>query len=402
MSLGPKSLALAAWLILMMAANAPAQNLVINGSFEDGNICTEFQLPCGPEAWVTLPVKTKIVYYGTDDKKKTGNHHYGAILENINQPFTGRTYVQTMLCRPLTAGHRYRLSMRCLTNPAPFEQAGILFSNDEIIDGIDTLSRLVAGFVITHDSIQDKGDLKKWLTVQYTFTAAGGEQFLTMGNFSKTYSPRNKLYAHDVFGNIVLSMDEVSLVPELPEEASDTTCDLLKNRIYNRHLRHTRYTYLLGEPKGAYVIKEVQMGPVPRQTPKKYSPSAIPNPPPKPVDSLGVKNDTLRIPFDINSSRLKQEAGFLPDSILSQILSRPYKSIYIIGYTDSTGTLALNEKLSRYRARAVAAWLILKGNLPPNNIHLSGGAFYQPIASNSTPGGRRLNRRVEIIIRRVD
>ncbi len=405
MSLGSKTLTLAA-LLLLVITFAPAQNLVINGSFEDGNTCTEFQLPCGPEAWVTLPVKTKVVFYGTDDKKKTGNHHYGAILENINQPFTGRTYVQTMLCRPLVAGHRYRLRMRCLTAPAPFEQAGILLSNDEIIDGIDTLSRLVASFLVKADSIQEQDDLRKWLTVQYTFTAAGGEQFLTMGNFSKTWSPRNKLYAHDVFGDIVLSMDDVSLQAEDPAEAADTSCDLLRNRIYTRHQRHTRYTYLLGEPKTAPVVTAVAVkaspGPV-RQ--------AAPNPPPplvkqardKPVEeTIATGNDTLRIPFDVNSSRLKQAAGFLPDSILSQVLARPYKSIFIAGYTDSTGPRQLNKALSLHRAHAVADWLLETGKIPTAKIHLAGRADENPIAPNTSPEGRGLNRRVEIIIRRVD
>ncbi len=341
MSPGPKKLTLAAGLILVIVTALPAQNLVINGNFEDGNTCQEFHLPCGPEAWVTLPVKTKIVFYGTDDKKKQGNHHFGAVLENVNQPFTGRTYMQTMLCRPLVAGMRYCLRMHCHTGPAPFEQAGVLLTNDEVIDGIDTLRKLVATFVITADSAKEKSDLKNWLTVQYTFTAAGGEQFLTIGNFSKTWSPRNKLYAHDVFGDIVLSTDDVSLLPEQPGADSDTSCDLLRNKIYNRHQRHTPYIYLLGEPKATTTVAAAPAKPSAPASSKRVDVTPPPPPPPVKVtpaeESIPAVNDTLRIPFDINSSRLKQASGFLPDSVLAQVLSKPYKSIFIAGYTDSTG-----------------------------------------------------------------
>ncbi|HEY4150140.1 MAG TPA: OmpA family protein [Chitinophagaceae bacterium] len=404
MSLGPKTITVAAGLILAIVTALPAQNLVINGNFEDGNTCQEFHLPCGPEAWVTLPVKTKIVFYGTDDKKKQGNHHYGAVLENINQPFTGRSYVQTMLCRPLVAGLRYCLRMRCHTGPAPFEQAGILLTNDEVIDGIDTLRRLVASFVITADSIKEKGDLKNWLTVQYTFTAAGGEQFLTIGNFSKTWSPRNKLYAHDVFGDMVLSMDDVSLLPEQPGADSDTSCDLLKNKIYTRHQRHTPYIYLLGEPKTAATVAAAPVKPSAKASAKQAAVTPPPPPPPaKPAEeSIPAVNDTLRIPFDINSSRLKQASGFLPDSVLAQVLSKPYKSIFIAGYTDSTGPGTLNKALSLQRARTVADWLMRAGKISATRIHLAGKADEQPIAPNSTAEGRSLNRRVEIIIRRRD
>jgi outer membrane protein OmpA-like peptidoglycan-associated protein len=399
MSLGLKMITVIAWTLLATGVAASAQNLVINAGFEDANTCQEFSLPCGPAAWVTLPVKTKVVFYGTEKKKET-NHHFGLILENIKNPFKGRTYIETMLCEPLVAGQRYRLTMRCYTGPAPFERAGILLSNDEIIDGIDTLEKLVPTFDITADSVQDKSDLKKWVTVQYTFIAGGGEQFLMMGNFSKNYSPRKPEYAHDGFGDIVLSVDDIVLAPVQNRLADiDTSCALLQRRLYAQHLRHTPYVYLLGEPKKAIAAPPAQVSkPAPGPV------TAPVNSPPARRDSqatpLPVYDTLLRIPFDVNSSTMDTYYTNALDSVLRKVVSGPYKNIIIIGHTDNTGPKALNKTLSLHRARRVAAYFIAKGKIPAGKIQVSGMADAQPLASNDTPEGRQQNRRVEIIVRR--
>lgn len=385
MSLGLKTI-LITWLFLVTGAMAAlAQNLVINGGFENGNICQEFQLPCGPAAWVTLPVKTKVVFYGTDTKKET-NHHFGLVLENIKNPYNGRSYVQTMLCRPLVAGQRYHLTMRCRTGPAPFEKIGVLLADDEIIDGIDTLDTLTPTFEITTGSEPDKSDVKKWVTVQHTFIARGGEQFLLLGNLSKDYSPRKPEYAHDALGNIVLSIDDVALVPEQPPLPDiDTACIGLERSLYGRHVRHTRYVYLLGEARKTPATAMVHASPAPRDTE-----AAIP----KVYDTL------LSVPFDVNSSLL--DAGYTRalDSVLQKVLSGPFKNIIIIGHTDNTGPAMLNKALSVHRAQTVATYFIAKGKIPAGKISVSGKADAEPVAPNNTQEGRQENRRVVIIVKR--
>jgi len=400
MSLDLKTIMVVAWVLLVTVAAAPAQNLVINGGFDDGNTCQEFNLPCGPAAWITLPVKTKVVFYGTDKKKET-NRHFGLILENIKKPFDGRSYIETMLCEPLQAGRSYRLTMRCRTGPAPFERAGILLSNDEIIDGIDTLGKLSPTFEITADSVQDKSEPKKWITVQYTFTAAGGEQFLVMGNFSKTYSPRKSEYAYDGFGNVVLSLDDICLVPVqgvIPD--IDTSCAMVKRRLYAQHLRHTPFVYLLGETKKATAAPPAQVSkpaPEPNAAPPVNAPSARRDAEaitPKVYDTL------LSVPFDVNSSLLDTGYSNALNNVLKKVLSGPYKSIIIVGHTDNTGPRALNKTLSVHRARSVATYFTVKGKIPAAKIRIAGMADEQPIESNDTPEGRQRNRRVEIIVHR--
>jgi outer membrane protein OmpA-like peptidoglycan-associated protein len=73
--------------------------------------------------------------------------------------------------------------------------------------------------------------------------------------------------------------------------------------------------------------------------------------------------------------------------------------IEVTGYTDSSGSPAVNTKLSEQRARAVTTCLLQQGGVPVRHI-IAPGAMgeYGPAASNETKAGRADNRRVEVKI----
>ncbi|MDE5807726.1 MAG: OmpA family protein [Muribaculaceae bacterium] len=75
----------------------------------------------------------------------------------------------------------------------------------------------------------------------------------------------------------------------------------------------------------------------------------------------------------------------------------PDTDVTIVGYTDNTGTEAINEKLSQERADAVMDYLINAG-VPASRLKAIGRGWNDPVASNATPEGRAQNRRVEIYI----
>jgi outer membrane protein OmpA-like peptidoglycan-associated protein len=70
-------------------------------------------------------------------------------------------------------------------------------------------------------------------------------------------------------------------------------------------------------------------------------------------------------------------------------------AIKIVGHTDSTGSLAMNQTLSEQRAESVKLSLQAR-NIAAGRIHASGMGPRAPIASNDTPEGRQQNRRVEM------
>jgi outer membrane protein OmpA-like peptidoglycan-associated protein len=72
-------------------------------------------------------------------------------------------------------------------------------------------------------------------------------------------------------------------------------------------------------------------------------------------------------------------------------------SFIVEGYTDSRGSLALNEDLSSRRAAAVRDYLVSQG-VAADRITSRGLGPSNPVADNATAEGRANNRRVEIVV----
>jgi outer membrane protein OmpA-like peptidoglycan-associated protein len=84
---------------------------------------------------------------------------------------------------------------------------------------------------------------------------------------------------------------------------------------------------------------------------------------------------------------------------LGSILQRHPGSMAVIeGHADISGAEAVNLVLSRARADAVRALLIEKCGIEPVRLEARGFGSSRPIATNWTPEGRAINRRVEIAI----
>jgi outer membrane protein OmpA-like peptidoglycan-associated protein len=71
--------------------------------------------------------------------------------------------------------------------------------------------------------------------------------------------------------------------------------------------------------------------------------------------------------------------------------------IEVTGYADSTGSAAMNTKLSEDRAKAVVTYLMQNGEVPVRHIVAPGAmGEYGAAAPNETKVGRAENRRVEV------
>ena len=96
-------------------------------------------------------------------------------------------------------------------------------------------------------------------------------------------------------------------------------------------------------------------------------------------------------------------ADILPAS--TEILERAYTAltanpevkVLIIGHTDNVGSAASNMSLSQRRAASVRQWLITRG-INAERLSAEGRGLTQPRATNDTPEGRQLNRRIEFQI----
>ncbi|PIQ60541.1 MAG: hypothetical protein COV99_11120 [Bacteroidetes bacterium CG12_big_fil_rev_8_21_14_0_65_60_17] len=101
--------------------------------------------------------------------------------------------------------------------------------------------------------------------------------------------------------------------------------------------------------------------------------------------------------FEIDSYELQPAARSNIESMARILNDYPESNIVIEGDTDSTGASEYNQTLSERRAQAVANYHMRLG-IASSRITTIGLGEMNPIASNDTVEGRRLNRRVEVAI----
>ncbi len=106
---------------------------------------------------------------------------------------------------------------------------------------------------------------------------------------------------------------------------------------------------------------------------------------------------TKTIYFRLNSAALSPDDKKDLDDLAQKALSEKAYIIEVAGYADSTGKAAKNQVLSDRRANAVIQYLEQNSNVEPRRI-LTPAAMgtSHPAADNSTPDGRKQNRRVEV------
>lgn len=113
-------------------------------------------------------------------------------------------------------------------------------------------------------------------------------------------------------------------------------------------------------------------------------------------DSI-VLNMPSNITFDSNRSELKPQFFGTLSSVAEVFKEYKQTVIDVIGHTDSVGDDESNYDLSRRRAASVAQFLASQ-KLDPNRFSVEGHGERDPIASNASPSGKAMNRRVEITI----
>ncbi|HDR00341.1 MAG TPA: hypothetical protein ENN51_08690, partial [candidate division WOR-3 bacterium] len=108
---------------------------------------------------------------------------------------------------------------------------------------------------------------------------------------------------------------------------------------------------------------------------------------------------TLRgIYFDVNKATIKPESRPALDDAAKILNDNPAIRVEIQGHTDSDGAASYNQQLSERRAQSVVTFLIQNYGIDRNRLLARGYGEMQPIATNETPEGKALNRRVEFVI----
>ena len=105
--------------------------------------------------------------------------------------------------------------------------------------------------------------------------------------------------------------------------------------------------------------------------------------------------------FDSGQAELLPGAAEKIEKI-AKVLSRPGLDIRVEGHSDNqpihNDQFRSNWELSTARAMAVLRMLVDDAGFDPKKLSASGYGEYRPVADNSTAEGRRMNRRVDLVV----
>lgn len=164
-------------------------------------------------------------------------------------------------------------------------------------------------------------------------------------------------------------------------------------------------------------LESFRSGPPSQSSESPASVAAVPTPslPPSPVmpprwrveadgEELRLSLASDEILFASGSAELSSQ-GRLALNDLRDLVGDPNLELRVEGHTDNvplrSSTYADNWELSVARAVAVVRYLMRRHHLPPERVTAMGYGSRQPVASNDTEQGRKKNRRVVLVVRRV-
>jgi OmpA-OmpF porin, OOP family len=104
------------------------------------------------------------------------------------------------------------------------------------------------------------------------------------------------------------------------------------------------------------------------------------------------------VPFAFNKDVLTADSKAELDKLVSGKGEQKRYFIAVEGFTDTTGSVAYNNQLSRRRAEAVMQYLVAKHDIPVYRIHMIGLGEEKPADPGKDRAARAKNRRVEVTI----
>ncbi|MDX2451906.1 OmpA family protein [Desulfosarcina sp.] len=104
------------------------------------------------------------------------------------------------------------------------------------------------------------------------------------------------------------------------------------------------------------------------------------------------------IQFPVGQATLTPDNYTLLSKVQQAIVTFGQPTVTIEGHTDSTGSAQMNQELSQNRAEAVKTYLVANKTLPANRIRATGYGPSRPLAPETTPEGRAMNRRIDVLI----
>ena len=366
--------------LLIASPRLFAQNLVPDGSFEEAYDCPSSYggVKMGIlKRWKASPPESTPDYFHACAKdfgapqnlcgKRSAyqGKGYVGIIARIGEPEVKnsqielyyREHIQAKLLEPLRAGHRYVVEMQvALSEYSNYAVGGlgILLSKQALTIGeTDEFDPQVkSGFL----------DKTQWVLVADTITARGGEEYITIGDFSS--------FANKSIRKIT---DKTKFQKKFPY-----------NRAY--YFIDAVSVQWLDAPPLLGSMRSSKSGTTMVYQSKDFGEITVG----KPIVLQNIFFESGKAALLENS---KEELHKLLDFLNTYRQAR----IRVVGHTDHIGKDEDNLALSEARAKSVAEYLMGQG-IAAGRIRFEGVGSQSPIANNEEEAGRRQNRRVEFWI----
>ncbi len=251
-----------------------------------------------------------------------------------------REYLQTQLIEPLVKGQRYSFSIWVAALPRSLRCNGLSAAFVETQTYYDDDRSLSAKPLVTISQIVDPGE--GWVELQTNFTATGEELYLLIGNFGSDEQTQTRApTAADPLPFAYYYVDDVSIRKQEPVLPITASADDLSRRVL------------------------------------------------KAGESITLRD----VYFDHDSDELQPRSFRELDKLVGLMQRFAKVRVRIVGHTDNAGTPDYNEDLSQRRAATVVRYLEEQG-IERTRLDAEGRGQREPVATNDTPEGKQLNRRV--------
>ena len=285
--------------------------------------------------------------YNDCDKARTGNIMVGIITYMANTyTDTYREYIQTKFWRALKPGVKTHFEFYVVKERQAklvSNNIGIHFSTKKIYEQTEGVLDLKPQF--NCDTLLNVNG-QAWVKISGAFTPARAYEYILIGNF---------------FHNV----------------KTDTA----------RYEKYTGSPYT--PPYAYYLIDDIRVWQegdstsAPTFSPEKLAVN----------EKLVLKN----IFFETDKAILKDTSFVELEKVYNFLKDNPKVKIAILGHTDDQGEDDYNQHLSERRAKAVYHYLVAR-DIQEERLKFEGYGEKMPVAENTSPEGRQLNRRVEMKI----
>ncbi len=346
---------------LFLTNELPSQNLIPNGSFElvkkpiDENITGSRKgfdskvhawyspTNVSPDIYLPHPNNANFSDHFRKPNPKKGKHYIGLIIDNpYDRCKTYREYVQVKLKDTLEIGSTYRLEFWINPDRNDIYNLGVFFDKKKLVN--DKCSMLLNTPQLSFEDSLVSG---KWENIIFEITPSQPYTHITVGNFEQSDDLKRRYCYFDDF-----RLWKKGTAIEGPTDSIN-----IENKI----------------PETNIVSSSIN------------SPS---------LETIFNANN---VQFEHSKSNLTSASLLELDHLISYLKAHPSLKILIEGHTDNSGTDLVNQQLSTERVKSVMAYMREHGVTPDRMKYISHGAS-QPIASNDTEEGRRLNRRVTFLM----